>query len=35
MYLRWRGNIAIPDESAKAVVYVAKADTAISAITKA
>jgi hypothetical protein len=35
MYLRWRGNVVIPDESAKAVVYVAKIDTAISAITKA
>lgn len=35
MYLRWRGNVVIPDESAKAVVYVASIDTAISAITKA
>ncbi len=35
MYLRWRGNVAIPAEPAKAVVYAANADTAISAIAKA
>ena len=35
MYLRWRGNVAIPAESAKAVVYAADAETAISAIAKA
>jgi hypothetical protein len=35
MHLRWRGNVVIPDEAAKAVIYVADAETAISAITKA
>ena len=35
MYLRWRGNVAIPAEPAKAVVYAADAETAISAIAKA
>ena len=35
MYLRWRGNVAIPSESAKAVVYTADADTAIGALAKA
>lgn len=35
MWLRWRGNVAIPAEAAKAVVYVANVDTAISAIKKA
>lgn len=35
MYLRWRGNVAIPAEAAKAVVYVANAETAIGAIKKA
>lgn len=35
MHLRWRGNVVIPDEPAKAVVYVANIDTAISAITVA
>ena len=32
MYLRWRGNVAIPDELQKAVVYVASAETAINAL---
>lgn len=35
MHLRWRGNIVIPDEAKKAVIYVANIDTAITAITKA
>jgi hypothetical protein len=35
MWLRWRGNVAIPAEAAKAVVYVANAETAINAIKKA
>jgi HK97 family phage major capsid protein len=35
MHLRWRGNVVIPDEAKKAVIYVANAETAISAITKA
>lgn len=35
MYLRWRGNVVIPTESAKAVVFVADADTAINALAKA
>jgi HK97 family phage major capsid protein len=35
MHLRWRGNIVIPDEAKKAVVYVANIDTAIAAIAKA
>ena len=35
MYLRWRGNQAIPSEPAKAVVYVADAETAKSALAKA
>ena len=35
MHLRWRGNVVIPDEAKKAVVYVANIDTAIAAITKA
>ena len=35
MHLRWRGNVVIPDEAAKAVIYVADAETAINAITKA
>ena len=35
MLLRWRGNVVIPDEAKKAVVYVANIDTAIAAITKA
>ena len=35
MHLRWRGNVVIPDEAAKAVVYVANIDTALAAITKA
>ena len=35
MHLRWRGNVAIPAEAAKAVVYVANMDTAINAIKKA
>ena len=35
MHLRWRGNIVIPDEAKKAVIYVANIDTAIGAITKA
>lgn len=32
MYLRWRGNVAIPDELQKAVVYAASAETAINAL---
>ena len=35
MYLRWRGNVVIPTEPAKAVVFVADADTAIGALAKA
>ena len=35
MHLRWRGNVVIPDEAKKAVVYVANIDTAIGAIAKA
>lgn len=35
MYLRWRGNVAIQAEPAKAVVYVEDAETAISALAKA
>jgi HK97 family phage major capsid protein len=35
MHLRWRGNVVIPDEAKKAVIYVANADTAIAAIAKA
>lgn len=35
MYLRWRGNVAIPGEPAKAVLYVEDAETAISALAKA
>lgn len=35
MHLRWRGNVVIPDEAKKAVIYVANIDTAISAIAKA
>lgn len=35
MHLRWRGNVVVPDEAKKAVIYVADAETAISAITKA
>ena len=35
MHLRWRGNVVIPDEAKKAVIYVANANTAIDAITKA
>lgn len=35
MHLRWRGNVVIPDEAKKAVIYVANIDTAIAAITKA
>ena len=34
MHLRWRGNVVIPDEAKKAVVYVSNIDTAIAAITK-
>jgi HK97 family phage major capsid protein len=35
MHLRWRGNVVIPDEAKKAVIYVANIDTAVSAIAKA
>ena len=35
MYLRWRGNQVIPAELAKAVIYVADAETAINALAKA
>lgn len=35
MHLRWRGNVVVPDEAKKAVIYVANIDTAISAIAKA
>ena len=35
MYLRWRGNQAIPTEPAKAVVYAEDAGTAIGALAKA